>query len=68
MSDGTEVERPECCTDEMMDFLDNLRDSGKTNMMLAPTYLWKKFSSLGMEDCQAVFNYWIYAGSHTKNK
>ena len=35
--------RPDFVTEEMLIFLDELRDSGKTNMYGAGPYIWRKY-------------------------
>lgn len=40
------MERPEFCTDDMLVYLDDLRESGVTNMFSAGTYLERKFREL----------------------
>ena len=50
--------RPEIVTDEMLDFLDNLRKSGVTNMWGAALYLEEEFP-LSHEDAKTVLVYWM---------
>lgn len=40
------TERPEFCTDEMLVYLDELRESGETNMLGGAAYLDRDFSEL----------------------
>lgn len=47
----TPMERPEFCTDEMLEFLDELRKDGATNMFGAGPYLEE-----GFEELQVVKN------------
>jgi len=50
--------RPEFCTDEHLEFLDDLRESGATNMYGAPQYIEEAF---GMDRTEAreVVSYWM---------
>jgi hypothetical protein len=49
-----EVERPEGCTDEVLEYLDALRESGVTNMFGAGPYLREDFTVT-----QAVAHKWL---------
>lgn len=50
--------KPEIVTEEMMDFLDDLRESGDTNMFGAAPYLQDEFG-LERRDAKAVLVYWM---------
>ena len=53
-------ERPEFCTDEMLTFLDDLRESGIVNMFGASSYLADEFEELpDMKNAKAVLIYWM---------
>lgn len=63
-------ERPEICTDAMLDYLDELRESGETNMFGAGPYLDAQFPELWMGgdpprsyrssiNAKAVLAYWM---------
>jgi len=52
------VERPEIVTDKMLLYLDNLRESGITNMFSASSYVEKKFS-LSHKDAKDALLYWM---------
>jgi len=52
------IERPEIAKDEHLIFLDNLRDSGQTNMFGAGDWLKVKFG-LGREDASKILFYWM---------
>jgi uncharacterized protein YciI len=56
MSETTE--RPEVVEDEHLKYLDDLRDSGKINMMGARNHLANEFV-LGRTDSRTVHTYWI---------
>ncbi len=49
---------PACCTDRHLLFLDKLRESGKTNMYLAGSFLRAKFH-LSKVDSHAVLSFWM---------
>ena len=51
-------ERPEICTDEMLQYLDDLRESGATNMFGAGSYVADEFD-LDKKDSSAVLLYWM---------
>jgi hypothetical protein len=51
--------RPECVTDEHLEYLDNLRESGATNMFGARPYLMDEFPDLSDKDASAVLGYWM---------
>ena len=53
-----EIEQPECVTEDMLYYLDLLRDSGATNMFGAAPYVRKEFG-LSKRDAQAVLSYWM---------
>jgi hypothetical protein len=52
------VERPAACTDDMLDYLDELRESGETNMFGAGPYLANEFA-LMLPEAHAVLSYWM---------
>lgn len=52
-------ERPEECTDEMLNYLDDLRDSGRVNMLGAAVPLQEEFPHLSRREAQAVAVYWM---------
>jgi len=51
-------ERTEFITNEMLEYLDNLRDSGVTNMYAGGIYLEEEFG-LPHDDAQTVLVYWM---------
>jgi hypothetical protein len=53
------TERPEFCTDEMLVFLDELRNSGVTNMFGARPYIENKFGDLTGKQAGNVLSYWM---------
>ena len=54
----TQQEIPEAATDEVLDYLDDLRESGKTNMLGAGVYLQNKFL-FGQREASKVLGYWM---------
>lgn len=51
--------RPDFCTDEMLEYLDDLRESGETNMFGARPYVEREFPDLTSKDAGAVLVYWM---------
>ena len=54
----TEKQRPEIVTDEHLDYLDALRESGVTNMFDAGAYLEHQFG-LSRRDASTVLVHWM---------
>lgn len=54
------TERPKIVTDEHLKYLDNLRESGVTNMYGAGQYLSAEFSELSeWRNAKTVLRYWM---------
>ena len=53
------VERPEIVDEEHLEYLDDLRESGVTNMYGAAQYLVEDFPELSESDARAVLTYWM---------
>ena len=53
-----EIEQPECVTEDMLFWLDDIRDSGLINMFGAAPYVRKEFN-LSKRDARAVLSYWM---------
>lgn len=51
--------RPDFVTDEHLDYLDDLRESGATNMFGATPYLLIAFPELTQIQARAVLVYWM---------
>lgn len=51
--------QPEYCLEKHLLFLDDLRESGKTNMFGARPYLLRKFPSLSPDEAAAILSYWM---------
>jgi hypothetical protein len=39
-------------------YLDDLRESGVTNMFESPMYLWKEFPGTTISECRKIFTEW----------
>ena len=59
MAAEIKAERPDCATDEHFEYLDNLRESGETNMFGARPYLMDAFPDLTKGMALAVLKYWM---------
>ena len=53
------VERPKFVKDEHLEFLDNLRESGITNMFGSSPYLREVYPRLTIEESTKVVAYWM---------
>jgi len=53
------MKRPECCDDNHLMFLDDLQESGQTNMYGAAMYLFDKFTTLTFNECEQILSYWM---------
>ncbi len=51
--------REEYITDEHLEFLDELRESGATNMFGARPYILDEFPDLASEEAVQVLTYWM---------
>jgi hypothetical protein len=51
--------RPTFVTDEHLQYLDNLRESGECNMFGARPYLTNEFPDLDIIQAMSVLNYWM---------
>ena len=54
-----EVEKPECLTEEHLLYLDQLRESGVTNMFGAVPYILLEFPDLSEQQAKQVLIYWM---------
>lgn len=52
------MEKPECCTVEMLNYLDDLRESGRINMFGAAPYLELDFG-ISKSEAKDVLIYWM---------
>lgn len=51
--------RPEIVTDEHLEYLDELRESGVTNMFGARVYLLEEFDALEEKEAGKILTYWM---------
>lgn len=58
MNENETIQRPEGCTDEMLNFLDDLRESGITNMFGAAPYLAREYG-ISKAEARSVLSYWM---------
>lgn len=63
----TAVNKPAHVTEEMLSYLDELRDSGKVNMYGAAPHIEQKFT-LTMTEAREALAYWIKTYSQRKAK
>lgn len=52
-------ERPAYCTEEHLEYLDDLRESGDTNMFAARPYVEREFPELSEDEASKVLLYWM---------
>ena len=52
-------DRPICATDEHLEYLDNLRKSGVTNMLGAGSWLRDVFPELSKKEARSILRYWM---------
>lgn len=53
------MNRPVPCSDEHLEYLDELRASGETNMYGARPYLVQDFPRLSPDEAGAILSYWM---------
>jgi hypothetical protein len=53
------IEKPENLTDEHLEYLDELRESGVTNMFGARPYLIAEFPELKIDEAGKILSYWM---------
>jgi len=53
------TDRPDFVTDEHLEYLDELRESGNTNMFGARPYVRHEFPELSDKEASAVLTYWM---------
>ena len=53
------IERPTSVRDEHLTYLDDLRESGVTNMFGAAVYLERSHSELNPREAQEILVYWM---------
>jgi uncharacterized protein YciI len=62
----SELEKPKKLIEAHLEFLDDLRDSGETNMFGAAPYLMNEFIDLERADAKAITVYWMKTFSQRK--
>ena len=55
----TEVEKPEKLIPEHLEYLTELRDSGRTNMFAASPFLAAEFPDLTDREAREIVTYWM---------
>ena len=53
------MERPDFLDDEHLEYLDVLRESGKTNMFGATPYIQQEYPDLSKSEARDVLIYWM---------
>lgn len=53
------MERPEFVLDEHLEYLDELRESGETNMFGARPYLMAEYPELEQKEAAEILTYWM---------
>jgi hypothetical protein len=54
-----DIVKPDFVTDEHLEYLDKLRESGVTNMFFATEFIIEEFPELSNEDAGQVLMYWM---------
>lgn len=62
------IERPEFVTDECLEFLDDLRLSGVTNMFGASPYIEEEFPTVTHDEAVKIVSYWMRTFSERHKK
>ena len=61
------MEQPKFCNEEMLEYLDDLRESRVTNMFGATPYLQEMFPELSKKEAKKVLVYWMKTFSERHN-
>jgi hypothetical protein len=59
---------PAACTDAHLLYLDDLRESGATNMWGACSFLERAYPNLDRKDSNAILDYWMDSFTARHNK
>ena len=59
MTTKNAIERPDIVQDDHLTYLDDLRESGATNMLGARSYILAVFPDLSKSEAGTVLGYWI---------
>jgi len=62
-----QIEKPEIVTEEHLDYLDDLRENGVTNMFGAGGYIQREFE-VSREDANIILSYWMKTFSERQAK
>ena len=62
------IEKPKTLKEEHLEYLDDLRESGETNMFGASPYLEKEFPELTRQEAIQVVSYWMKTFSDRHGK
>lgn len=62
------TEKPEHVTDDHLEYLDELRETGVTNMYGAVPYLMYEYPLLTQEQARGVLSYWMRTFSERHKK
>ena len=57
------IEKEDFITEDHLNYLDELQESGVTNMLGAASYIQDMFLSLSMNESREVLNYWMESWS-----
>lgn len=55
------TERPEIVEDEHLEFLDELRESGITNMLGATPYIQQEYPEFNQKEAKSILTYWMHS-------
>ena len=61
------IEKEDFITEEHLNYLDDLRESGVTNMLGAASYIQDMFFSLSMSESREVLTYWMESWGERHN-
>lgn len=61
------IERPAVVLTEHLEYLDELRDSGETNMFGSLPYVMEEFTTLSKAEAQKVITYWMKSYTELHN-
>jgi hypothetical protein len=64
----TEIVKPTKCTEEYLEYLDALLESGATNMFGASPYLNEEFQDLSEKEAKDILVYWMKTFTKRKSK
>ena len=62
------MKKPECVLIEHLEYLDDLRESGQTNMFGATPYLMENFDELDKRAARDILSYWMKTFGERKHE